>query len=499
MTLYSRRTLLVSFLGALAGACSAHAPMVPLAIVPPALAPPIPVPRPVDHALEACGAMVRAYTAVDEHDLVVAIDVIPNDSGLEKELPSDLGIYAGSVFDVIGKPFVTFRTLPGGGLLKTPASLALSARQEGPAPPPLDFRLVGALERASEIGVDDRNRHIDIMGGSDNHSFEGGAQRGRRVSVTSLTLKLNLETPNHLAVRGTDATYRIYVDKFEHNRSISLYVAGSGGGKDTKLTVTQELGDALYDATAAALLHALGHALLIPYYRCHALFPPDPALDARVQDAFSRLTRAQLEQHVKRFFFLRGFPVDLHTPGLTVDERAAVAVEMQHRGLDFADRRALINFSFQLWQQLDYVQAATRLEARLTESAQAGAEAEEQRRANEARRKAADTQRHAEEEKEKKRQAELVATPAEFGWPATARVVVVDWSQVPPSARARILALLRSCPGTRDIKVHPTKPLLGIRTTASRATLERVLRQPRLSLAPVWTDLPQLRLRLTPR
>ena len=54
--------------------------------------------------------------------------------------------------------------------------------------------------------------------------------------------------------------------------------------------------DAFYDVIAAGVMHILGNALLIPYYRCDGIFPVDTGLENRLRDALARLTRAEPEE-----------------------------------------------------------------------------------------------------------------------------------------------------------------------------------------------------------
>ena len=50
------------------------------------------------------GSMIRAYRTEDT-DLVVAVDFMPNDSGILKELPEDIGSYAEAHSSTSAGPF----------------------------------------------------------------------------------------------------------------------------------------------------------------------------------------------------------------------------------------------------------------------------------------------------------------------------------------------------------------------------------------------------------
>ena len=108
---------------------------------------------------------------------------------------------------------------------------------------------------------------------------------------------------------------------------MSWIAGGNGIGAGRKVTVTQDLGDALSDAAAAAVIHLLGNALMVPYYRCDVLFFPDHALDDRAHEAFSRLTRAVLESNVQRYLYLHGFQTTWPNPGISERDQAIALYE----------------------------------------------------------------------------------------------------------------------------------------------------------------------------
>src|ERR1700722_13659714 len=119
----------------------------------------------------------------------------------------------------------------------------------------------------------------------------------------------------------------------------------------------------------SSVMSALGNALLIPYYRCSEVFQPDQALRQRVREAMNRMTRAELEQNIKKNLFVDGHDeMDMTSPGLSKGDRDVVEQEMKRRSLDFADRDALIEMAFQLWQGLDYFNGAARVDERLAKT-----------------------------------------------------------------------------------------------------------------------------------
>src|SRR5579872_5600386 len=261
---------------------------------------PVAVQRPLDATLADFGAMLGAYVtaATGERPIRIEIDFIGNESGIDKELPTDLGQYGRNVIEKIGAPFETYRTLPAFLSMPRPAGSSLAlVLGDRPKPPEPSYRLVGSLLRASERAVVGRDNRADGLVGGGHSQADLQITGDHRRTITSITLALTLESPNGVAVRGATAEYRIDVERSELNRSVSIYVAGSGIGGGKKVTLTQDSADALYDATAACIVHLLGNALLVPYYRSSPVFGVDEALVGRVQDAFNRLTRAELEQN----------------------------------------------------------------------------------------------------------------------------------------------------------------------------------------------------------
>jgi hypothetical protein len=415
--------------------------------------------------------MVRAYTVVDDREFVIAIGLIRNE--IDKDLPADLADYVRKALQNVGKPFVTVKVVPDEAQLNTAASMGLTfLAAERPKPPAAALVLRGAVSRADDVIVSDSTLRVGVLAGKKSISIDAARERENRDNTSTWTVGLTVESSNGVAIPGASAMYRVHLVRSERNGSRSGYVAGSGAGEDFKLAVAQEGADALYDATALGVMDVLARALLLPAYRADPRLPAAPTIVVQLHDVLNRLTRAQLEQHVKRFLWLAGFSMDLASPTLTDKDRAVAVVEMQHHGLDFNDRRALVEFAVKLWTTLDYRTAAQRVVDRLVDSTRLFAEVAEQQRS-------------------------LVVSPKEFGWPDSTPVVVLDWSQVVKAdPRRKILAALRASAWCKEIRLHPAHALVGIRTSSSAADVQRALRQTNLSFDYVWTDaqLPYLRL-----
>jgi hypothetical protein len=165
------------------------------------LAKPALVRRPMDPVLGKFGKMIRVYMpSLDERPIEIEIDFLPNETGIEKELPYDIGPYVRAAVEKIGKPFVTIRT--NWDLLKNPAGSILGLQQDRPKPPPADFKMVGSLQRASECLVEGYDNRIDALAGNGSSQLNGSMTKERRQTETCLTLTLSLEVRNGQAVRS---------------------------------------------------------------------------------------------------------------------------------------------------------------------------------------------------------------------------------------------------------------------------------------------------------
>lgn len=284
--------------------------------------------------------------------------------------------------------------------------------------PKVDFWISGSLQRASKVYEKDTDNSGDGTGGGGHTQWDAHAgHKGSRI-IKSLTVTFTLEGPDRISIPGASATYRIDYEQLQRENTLSIYVAGSGLSFDKNLTVTQNLDDALFDATAASVIHLLGEALLIPFDHCSKVFQHDPQLDKRLRDSLTQMTKGALEQTLKIWLFVGNYPVDesdlLH---MTDNDRALVKTEMHH-GAHPMTEDGVIDFAVSLWQDLDYAKGAPRVERVLAQIARdqaAQKEREEQAKIIEQRRQI-EAQRAAEEkakqdkiEQERKAAAEKAA------------------------------------------------------------------------------------------
>lgn len=75
---------------------------------------PAPVGRPLDEVLANFGAQIVPYygVATNFRPIVIEIDHMPNDSGIDKELPINIGTYARIAVEKIGRPLQSYMAWP---------------------------------------------------------------------------------------------------------------------------------------------------------------------------------------------------------------------------------------------------------------------------------------------------------------------------------------------------------------------------------------------------
>ena len=127
---------------------------------------------------------------------------------------------------------------------------------------------MGAIVGAEQVVVKGGDRRIDAQFGGHGTSTNGGATGDHSRMLTAITIALTLEAPNSLDVQGASAQCRIYVQQTDNNNGVELYVGGNGFGLGSRLKITQDSSDALYDTMAMNLVHIMGNALKIPYFQC---------------------------------------------------------------------------------------------------------------------------------------------------------------------------------------------------------------------------------------
>lgn len=90
---------------------------------------------------------------------------------------------------------------------------------------------------------------------------------------------------------------------------MDLYVGGNGFGLGSRLRITQDSSDAIYDSMAVNLIQILGAALKLPVHRIDSQFRRDAALEQRVRQEFGGLTDLELEDELRRFMLVDGFKI----------------------------------------------------------------------------------------------------------------------------------------------------------------------------------------------
>jgi hypothetical protein len=171
----------------------------------------------------------------------------------------------------------------------------------------------------------------------------------------------------------------------------------------------------------------------------------------------------KLAKKPKRFLLVDGFHLDRSRSDLSDVDRAVLLTEMRHRSFIPYNHANLADFTMQMWRSMDYRSAAKRVAALLAESDRHGREQAEQ---------------------QAREQAALIISPVEFGWPASARIIVLDLSRITESsAQSQIASTIRIY---GDVQPHPTKPLLGILTPVRHSEIQYALSRGSIRLEFVW-------------
>ena len=363
----------------------------------------------------------------------------------------------------------TFRTLPEAAASKGSSGFVLPQllRDRGTPPKP-DFRLVGVIESAEQVVVKGGNGRLDGQGGGGWTATNGGATSDHSRTVTAITIALTLETRDSLDVEGASARYRIFVQQTENNRGVELYVGGNGFGIGSRIRITQDSSDAIYDTMAANLIQILGTALKVPWDRCDSQFRRNVSLERRVRQDFGALTDLELEDELRRFMLVEGFRIGRQPGPLQATDQAVLVLEMQHRGLR-VDRAGMLEMAMQFWRGMNYLDGADRVgDIRVENNLRA----------------------HLYREQEAIQQAARRIDPREFGFTPGVHIIVVDLSRIGrPDVLQQISATLQRCSVCGEIRWHPQKALIGVNATMKESEIQYLISSTRLPLEFVWSHV----------
>jgi hypothetical protein len=437
------------------------------------------VESPVDDIISEDAALLKAYVVPVTLDqpVVMEIDYIADQSGAGKEVPADIGQSVRSVFERIGEPFLTFRTWTSIASSAHGSVLLAPRGPDHPKPPEPSYRVVGVVAGYKETLVRNKNNKFALTFGGGHTSTDIQAQLDKIRAITTLSISLTLERPDTVAVPGTTVDYEIDIAKDERSRDIGLYVGGSGMGLGSKLTVTQSTADMIREAVAMAVIHMMGVAFQVPYYRCSKSFMPNPKLDKTVRTTFAGLADEQIEDCIRRFLFLSGKKVNPSGP-MTAADRIVIRQGMSSRG--FAeDYEGRIRMAMDLWSGLDYHKAGDIVDDLLVAR---------QRQINQAA-----------TERTKETRPQSPAAPdspsggadpvaADFGWPPYARFVVLDLSGIADTAlRNAVIEVAKTAEGCFEVRAHKNPALIGLRLSSSAVEIEKALKRSRLRIRYGWS------------
>jgi hypothetical protein len=143
-------------------------------------------------------------------------------------------------------------------------------------------------------------------------------------------------------------------------------------------------------------------------------------------------------------------------------------LEMQHRGLR-VDRAGMLEMAMQFWRGINYLDGANRV---------AEIHVENNLRARQYR------------EQEAIQQAALRVDPREFGFTPGAHIIVVDLSRIGrPDLLQLISTTLQRCSICGEVRWHPQKPLIGLKTAMKESEVQYLINSTRLPLEFVWAHV----------
>jgi hypothetical protein len=448
---------------------------------------------PADDVILNYSAMLTAYivSVTLDQPIIVEIGYIANQSGVDKEVPADLSQSVRSVLDRIGAPFETFRTWPS--IVGTPygnivagGKQSMGGRQPTAQdePPTPNFRINGVITEFKETIADNRNHKLDATFGGGHTSVDIQAELQKIRTVTTLSVSLTLERRNGTAVRGGTVDYKIDIAKDEKNRSIGLFVGGSGIGVGRKLTASQDTADLIREALSMAIVHMTAMALQVPYDRCSPSFDHNEFLDKSVRAAFAGLGDGALEENIRRYLFLGAARVNGSGP-ITASDRDEIAAELKRRGIsnDYAGRVGLVTA---LWRELDYKNAALKVGGMLVARQRGVALAAERDAAKNL------TQPQPAPVGPVSAQTTPGPSAAEYGWQPFVHFVTLDFSGIADAAvRNVVVRAASACEGCVEIRNHKNPAFVGLRVFSSAGEVEKALRRARLNVRWNWVDSQQ--------
>lgn len=389
------------------------------------LDPPQAVRRPARESLRDFGKMVTAYTGARGTTLI-ELDIMPNDSGIQKELPQDLSVYAQNVIADMGGNLRTTNAIPAYALISTAYASGLNSHDHRKGPPPA-LRLRGRLLGFHEQVAKSREIRADVLAAIGSGKGDGQAAMDDRRTLTSLRISLQLADADGVNLPGPAAVYELFLLKDEQGASLGVYFDGTGVGMGSKVQVAQNARDAMYDACAACVMQLMGHAFLIPYYRSSSVFVPDPDLEARYRSYLMRSTTRDLDLTAKRLLFSSGSPMDAGDAEMTPNDAALLAAQFQRAGVDAGNHRSKVDFIMELWRTLDYAAGAARMETFEDDAERA------------AREKAALAPAATGQIEGSAGSSALPDPATEWGFPAGTPVVVLDFRRVLSSRERQVL------------------------------------------------------------
>ena len=418
-------------------------------------------PLQMSRRMEDFGRMLTAYLGSNSGTLV-EVDLIPNNSGVFKELPKDLGFNVVQALTSMDYGLRVQRSFESNIMLESTNSSPIQRNR-----PIADFVIKGELQCNSERVLGQSELRAGVLGKAEGHQIDGQAALEKRAVVKNLRVGLYLEDRTGASIPGVPATsFEVWYRSDTNTASVSLFADGTGLGGSREYQVNQDVGGAVFDASAACVMKLMGYLFKVPYHRIAPdIFGDDDRVERLKGKELAGSTRTSLLGELKGMLQNKG--VDFNSG----NDEATILAAVRKSGLGTSDDD-LIKFYLSQWRSFDYRNAAGHVEREFAKSSK-----NILRQQEEAHAKAA-------------AQAPPPGPgPETFGWPASTSILVIDVKRVPDIATVeRLINAASTVPGCRAVRHLDTQGLVGLNFSGSPADLQRAFRALAIPYNFIWVN-----------
>ena len=319
---------------------------------------PLPVTFQMKRSLQDFGKMLRAYSG-QTGTVVIQVDLMPNETGITKELPKEIGPWVVAAITTIGRPLSTIRPFDSNVTLDSAGSI-----QNFAAPRPAhDLIIRGQLQRGSDRVVSGREWRAGAIGRIERGDSDSQLGTEKRVTLRNYRMQLYLADKEGRTLPIPAAAYEVFQRSDEQSANFSIYYEGCGGGYNGKVLINQDAGDAFSDATAAAVIELLGRWQHLPYHLTSEVFAENPEREAGLRADLEVMSPEQLEFSTKRIGYASGLNLDVENPSIVSGEdKEILANSMRKLKLAPDNRKDQEKFVAKLWRELDWRRGSARME-----------------------------------------------------------------------------------------------------------------------------------------